>query len=94
LKTPYYSYGIKNIKLSVKQSILIASREKAVLDKVILTPRIHLRSIKQTKELLLEDLRLDVDELRSLDSIAMESWIEDAPKKNSLKMLVETLRAL
>jgi predicted transcriptional regulator of viral defense system len=94
LKTPYYSYGIKNIKLSVKQSILIASREKAVLDKVILTPRIHLRSIKQTTELLLEDLRLDVDELRSLDSIAMESWIEDAPKKNSLKMLVETLRAL
>ena len=53
LKTPYYSYGIKNIEYSPKQTILIASREKALCDKIVLTPKINLRSIKQTQEFLI-----------------------------------------
>jgi hypothetical protein len=91
LKTPYYSYGIKNIKYSPKQMILIASREKALCDKIVLTPKINLRSVKQTKELLIEDLRMDAEVLRTLDSKIIEYWVKDAPKKNSLKMLIKTI---
>jgi hypothetical protein len=91
LKIPYYSYGIKNIKYSSKQTILIASREKALCDKIVLTPKINLRSIKQTKEFLIEDLRMDSEVLSTLNIKVMELWVKDAPKKNSLKMLIKTL---
>ena len=91
LKIPYYSYGIINIEHSPKQTMLIASREKALCDKVVLTPKINLRSNKQTKEFLMEDLRMDREALSSLDTKVMELWIKNAPKKSSLKMLIKTL---
>lgn len=94
LKTPYYSYGIKNIKYSPKQTFLFASREKALCDKIVLTPKINLRSIKQTQEFLIEDLRIDAEVLRTLETRTIENWIKDAPKKNSLKMLIKTLVTL
>jgi hypothetical protein len=91
LKTPYYSYGIKNIEYSPKQTMLIASPEKALCDKVVLTPNIYLRSIKQTREFLMEDLRMDSEVLSTLNTKVMELWINNAPKKSSLKMLIKTL---
>jgi hypothetical protein len=94
LKTPYYSYGIKNIEYSPKQTMLIASPEKALCDKVVLTPKIYLRSSKQTREFLMEDLRIDSEVLKTLDTEVMELWIKNAPKKSSLKMLIKTLLEL
>lgn len=91
LKIPYYSYGIKNISYSSKQTALVASPEKALCDKIVLTPKINLRSIKQTQEFLMEDLRIDGELLSTLDTEVMELWIENAPKKSSLKMLIKTL---
>tara|TARA_R100000935_G_scaffold57863_2_gene92957 strand:- start:2343 stop:2981 length:639 start_codon:yes stop_codon:yes gene_type:complete len=91
LKIPYYSFGIKNIEYSTKQTMLVASPEKALCDKVVLTPKIYLRSIKQTQEFLLEDLRMDTEVLSTLDTKMMELWIKNAPKESSLKMLVKTL---
>ncbi|MCK5820528.1 MAG: hypothetical protein KAH17_01535, partial [Bacteroidales bacterium] len=88
LKTPYYSYGIKNIEYSPKQTMLVASPEKALCDKIVLTPKIYLRNIKQTREFLMEDLRMDSEVLKTLDTKDMELWIKNAPKKSSLKMLI------
>lgn len=94
LKTPYYSYGIKNIAYTPKQRILIASPEKALCDKVVLTPKINLRSSKQALEFLLEDLRIDREVLNTLDTELMEYWTENSPKKSSLTMLIKTLSEL
>ena len=91
LRTPYYAYGIKKLEYSPKQTVLIASREKALCDKIVLTPKINLRSTKQTMDFLTEDLRIDIEALGTLDTEIMESWIENAPKRNSLKMLIKTL---
>ncbi|OBX25721.1 Transcriptional regulator, AbiEi antitoxin, Type IV TA system [Gelidibacter algens] len=91
LKTPYYSYGIKNIEHSPKQTMLIASPEKALCDKVVLTPKIYLRTTKQTEDFLMADLRMDSESLSTLDTNVMELWIEHAPKKSSLEMLIKTL---
>jgi|SRR5690554_2128364 len=91
LKAPYYSYGIKSIKHSPKQTMLVASPEKALCDKIVLTPKAYLRSIKQTREFLMEDLRMDSEVLSTLDTKIIESWIENAPKKGSLEMLIKTL---
>lgn len=94
LKFPYYSYGLKNIEYSPKQKMLVASPEKALCDKVVLTSNINLRSIKQTKEFLIEDLRINNEELNTLDTDIMKLWIENAPKKRSIEMLVKTLLEL
>ncbi len=94
LPLPYYSFGIRSVELTTNQTALIASPEKALCDKIILTSKINLRSFKQTREFLLEDLRMDEEMLGDLDSEMINSWLEDAPKKNSLKMLINTLQEL
>lgn len=94
LPYPYYSFGIEMIQLTPKQTALIASREKAVCDTVINTSGIVLRSINQTKDFLLADLRMDKRLLQELDTSIIHSWLNDAPKKSSIEMLIKTLKGL
>jgi hypothetical protein len=94
LPTPYYSYGIRRVQLKANQFALIASPEKALCDKIILTAGINLRSIRQAKDFLLDDLRMEEQVFPTLDREMISSWIEDAPKKNSLQMLVSTLKEI
>ena len=53
---PYYSFGIKQVQLTKKQTVLMASMQKALFDKTIATPGVLLRSVKQTLELLIVEL--------------------------------------
>lgn len=92
LQAPYYSYGIRSVEMTTNQLVLLASPEKAICDKIVLTPMINLRSIKQTRAFLLDDLRIDEHLLRTLNLEMISTWLEDAPKKNSLKMLISTLK--
>ncbi|SKA13490.1 Transcriptional regulator, AbiEi antitoxin, Type IV TA system [Chitinophaga eiseniae] len=91
---PYYSFGIKSVQLTPKQVALIASPEKAICDKIITTSGIILRSSRQVREYLVDDLRIDDEKLHELDLGAISSWIKDAPKKESLSMLVKTIKSL
>ena len=94
LPSPYYSFGIKSVPINSTQTILIASLEKAICDKLILTSGIHLRSVRQTKDLLIEDLRMDENLLKQIDVKIIRSWLKNAPKKSSLGMLIKTLNDL
>lgn len=94
LNVPYYSFGIRMVRLTAQQTALMASPEKAVCDKIVLTAGVLLRSIDQTLDFLTEDLRIDEEQLHTLNSEVIQSWIEDAPKKSSLSMLVNTLQKL
>jgi hypothetical protein len=91
---PYYSFGIKSVELTPRQVVLIASPEKALCDKIITTSGILLRSSRQVLEYLIDDLRIDEEMLRKLDTGAISTWIKDAPKKRSLSMLVNTIAGL
>ncbi len=91
---PYYSFGIKSVSLTPKQYVLMASPEKAICDKIVMTSGVFLRSIRQTQEFLLEDLRIDEESLSQLAVNDIASWVADAPKSSSLAMLVKTLRTL
>lgn len=91
---PYYSFGIKSVQLTPKQVALVASPEKAICDKIITTSGIILRSSRQVMEYLVDDLRIDDEKLHELDLGAISSWIKDAPKKESLTMLVKTIKSL
>jgi hypothetical protein len=39
-------------------------------------------------------MRMDEEHLQNLDISAIQSWVEDAPKRSSLQMLVNTLQRL
>jgi len=94
LPLPYYAFGINMIKLSETQRAIIASPEKALCDKIIATSGIQLRSTVQATAYLLEDLRLDESALKSLELPVIRTWLDDAPKKDSLQILIKTLELL
>ena len=73
---------------------MIASPEKALFDKIAVTAGVVFRSRKSTMSYLLEDLRIDEDRLKSFDTTQMSSWQPDAPKKDSLSMLINTIKSL
>jgi hypothetical protein len=91
---PYYSFGLVRAELAPQQFALIASREKALCDTIVYTSGVLLRSMGQTMDYLLEDMRIDEEALRQLSIPTMQSWIEDAPKRSSLEMLINTLERL
>ncbi len=91
---PYYSFGIRLVQLTSRQTVLMASPEKALCDKIVTTSGVLLRSVKQTLELLIEDFRIDKQQLQKLNSIAISSWLGNAPKQSSLSVLVKTLNSL
>ena len=92
--TPYYAFGIKSIELTKKQTIMIASPEKAICDNIVMTSGILLRSTKQVREYLLDDLRMDEEMLPKLNANEINSWLDSALKKESLLILVKTLKYL
>jgi hypothetical protein len=94
LPLPYYSFGIQQLELTKKQRVLIATAEKALCDKIIVSSGILLRSSKQVMEFLVDDLRIEKDRLLKLNTKKMSEWIKEAPKRSSLEILIKTLEQL
>jgi len=92
LSLPYYSYGIRSVEVDRQHRFLIASPEKALFDKIITTAGIEFRSKTSVLTYLENDLRIDIELLKTLDITGMESWIPTSPKKDSLSMLIKTIR--
>ena len=94
LPISYYPLGIQSISLTETQTVLIASPEKAICDKVITTAGINLRSRQQALFFLAEDLRIDKDQLRELNLREMVKWLPVCPKRSSIKILIEAIAGL
>ena len=94
LPIAYSPLGIQSISLTKTQTVLIASPEKALCDKVITTSGINLRSRQQALAFLVEDLRIEKDQLSKLNTTEMTSWLPVCPKSKSIQLLIETLSAL
>jgi hypothetical protein len=91
LQLPYYSFGIQQLRLSDEQNAMIASPEKALFDKVVTTPGIILRSQKNAFDYLVEDLRIDEDGLKKLNTKWMSEWLSESPKKSSLSNVIKMI---
>ncbi|MBS1601200.1 MAG: hypothetical protein JST42_00935 [Bacteroidetes bacterium] len=92
LPLPYYSYGIQSVGIDKQQRFLIASPIKALFDKIITTAGVNFRSRTSVLTYLEDDLRIDIDDLRNQDLSGVGSWIPASPKKESLSLLIETIR--
>lgn len=94
LPLPYYTFGIQQAQLAADQYVMMASPEKALCDKIVTTAGIILRSQASARAYLEEDLRMDEDTLRELNTRMIRAWLPDAPKKDSLLMIVKMVEAL
>lgn len=94
LPIAYSPLGIQSISLTKTQTVLIAGPEKALCDKVITTAGINLRSRHHTLAFLVEDLRIEEDQLRGLNTMEMKSWLTVCPKRKSIQRLIETISTL
>ncbi|SJN36827.1 hypothetical protein FM107_09055 [Sphingobacterium sp. JB170] len=66
LPLPYYSFGLKMLRLPSNQYAMVASLEKALCDKIITTSGLTLRSVRNAYDFLVEDLRIDESSLNDL----------------------------
>lgn len=94
LPIAYYPMGIQSIALTKTQTVLIASPEKALCDKVITTAGVNLRSKQQAMAFLVEDLRIEKFQLCELNTTEMTSWLPVCPKRKSIQLIIETISAL
>ncbi len=90
----YYSLGISIINLNNKISTMVAGPEKSLLDKIVTTSGINLRSKKDALNLLIDDLRIDLGWLRQMDLKLIVNWIPHCPKKESINQLVKAVKEL
>ena len=94
LPLPYYAFGQQQVTLAENQVALVATAEKALCDKIITTSGLLFRSVIQLKAWLIEDMRMEKDMLRRLQPRLIHSWLNKAPKKHSLQLLVKILEYL
>jgi hypothetical protein len=91
---PYYSFGILQVELGENQNVLIASPEKALFDKIVNTAGLKLRSKIAARDYLIENLRIEEDQLQQLDIQTMETWLTDSPKRESLTQVIKFIEEL
>lgn len=94
LPLPYYSFGQVHREIAPRQWVLMASPEKALLDKVVTTAGLILRSRSAAADFLLESLRMDESQLKELDKSQIEQWLPDSPKKESIAMILNIINEL
>ena len=94
LSLPYYSFGVRSVQLTKQQRVMMASPEKALLDKIITTAGVEFRSRAAVLSYLESDLRVDIDDLKQLDKGAMQNWLSHAPNKRTLMILIETIQTV
>lgn len=86
-----FSLGVVLTQFSDHQSALIATREKAVVDLLVLR-RGACRSLKHLKEILFEDLRMDEEDLKQFDLAAVKA-IHQARPHSAVRYLLNYLES-
>lgn len=94
LPLPWFSFGQVSTQLAPGQTVLMATSEKALCDTVIATAGLLFRNPGRAREWLLEEMRMDPDVLRTLNTGSIRSWLTEAPKKESLQQLIKALEEL
>jgi len=87
----YFSIGFHLEIIENEYAFLIATPTKAVCDMIVATPNLRLQSIKAVHNYLIDDLRIDVDVLKTLDTQIVNLCIEAGMKKGELRLLLKLL---
>ena len=89
-----YPIGIRQERASAQVSFLIASPEKALCDKVLLTRRLQAVSRVSMQRFLFDDLRLEPEALSDFDASIVEQYVESGHKLRQMRALLHVLESL
>lgn len=86
-----FHIGITSIN---KQSyaFLMATPEKALCDLIANSPQVNLRYAKDVEVYLEDDIRMDIDDFRNMDSSVFEHYAEVGKKAGSIQSLIKYLK--
>ena len=87
IKKELYPIGLK-IYNANEYTFLIATKEKALCDKIFFTKNLQISSKKRMLEFLVDDLRIDLDEMESFDKGVISSYYSIS-KSKKIKVLLE-----
>jgi len=90
VKKELFQIGL-TIESTKNGNFIIASKEKALCDKVYYTKDIQITSKKSMISFLVDDLRIDVDELDDCDMNIFTKYFEIS-KSKKIKFLIEVLK--
>ena len=82
------------MRLSKDQQVIMAIPEKALCDKIATTAGITLRSQSSARDYVIGNLRVEEEDLAKFDLNAMSNWLENAPKRESLEMLIKMIEKI
>ena len=92
IKKELYALGI-NIESSGVGNFLIASKEKAVCDKVYFTKDVKVTSKQSMREFIEEDLRIDIDEFTDFNIEIISKYYEIS-KSKKIYILLNLIKEL
>lgn len=82
-----YPVGITFVQSSDTSSFMIATKEKALCDKLVYTKNLQITSLKGMREYLKEDMRLDLNALQEFDSEIVLACAKCGKKTSMLENL-------
>ena len=92
LPASYYAVGIKQV-IEQDCSYLIATPEKALCDTIVNTVGLNLRSQKDAITYLEDDLRFDMDALKSMDIGILQECAACGIKSSSLQQIIKLIQS-
>ena len=92
LPASYYAVGIKQI-ITNDYSFLMATPEKALCDTIVNSIGVNLRSQKDAMTYLEEDLRFDMDALKSMDTSILQECATCGVKSNSIQQIIKLIQS-
>ncbi len=82
--TRYFHIGLRQEILQNQYAFLIATPTKAICDMIVATPNLRLQSVKAMQKYLTENLRIEVEVLKTLDKDIVRKCVEVGKKKGEL----------
>ncbi|MDA1372072.1 MAG: hypothetical protein O2971_15085 [Proteobacteria bacterium] len=92
LPLPFYRIGVSRMQNTDGTAFLMASREKALCDKVALTRNLPVSSVVGMKTFLIEDLRVDTGLLQDMNLAIVGECVEAGYKQRHMALLLKALR--
>ncbi|GHT02720.1 hypothetical protein FACS189440_02300 [Bacteroidia bacterium] len=89
MSAQYYPIGISREIIDNSNAFLIASPEKALCDKIVVTQNLQIRSVKEMQKYLEDDLRIDFSAVRNFDLDIIRQCAEVGRKKGELRLLLK-----
>ena len=90
----FYPIGITSAQNSDNSAFMIATREKALCDKLVYTKNLHITSLKGLREYLEDDLRLEMDMLQKFDLDTINACMQCGKKRNMLSKLYKLVEKM